>query len=232
MGKAHLVLLRHGQSQWNLENRFTGWADPNLTDVGFKEAIQAGEKIKGLQLEFDCAYTSVLKRAILTLWEVLKVNELEWLTVKRDYRLNERHYGALTGLNKKETAAKYGDDQVFTWRRSFDTPPPLLDSQDKRHPAFDPRYNKLDETVPLPAGESLKDCLERFLPLWKNQISKDLMNSKNLLIVAHGNSLRALMLELEKISPEEITKVELETGVPVHYELDTTSLAVLKKTVL
>lgn len=231
MKTTHLVLLRHGQSQWNLENRFTGWADPNLTELGYKEALQAGEKIKNLNLEFDAAYTSVLKRAIHTLWEVLKANDLEWLPVFRDYRLNERHYGALTGLNKKETADKYGEDQVFTWRRSYDTPPPLLDTDDKRHPSFDLRYKKLNKLA-LPGGESLKDCLNRFLPLWNETISKELKESKNLVIVAHGNSLRALMLELEKISPEEITKVELETGVPVHYELDPSSLAVLKKTIL
>lgn len=231
MKTTHLLLLRHGQSQWNLENRFTGWADPSLTELGFDEAIKAGKKIKSLKLDFDAAYTSVLKRAIYTLWEVLKTNNLEWLPVFRDYRLNERHYGALTGLNKNQTAEKYGEDQVFTWRRSFDTPPPLLDLKDKRHPAFDSRYKKL-EKLALPSGESLKDCLNRFLPLWKETITKELKSSKNLMIVAHGNSLRALILELEKISPEEITQVELQTGVPIHYELDSKTLSVIKKTTL
>ena len=231
MQTSHLILLRHGQSQWNLENRFTGWADPSLTDLGLKEAIEAGHKIKNLNLKFNCAYTSVLKRAIHTLWEVLKVNNTEWLTVNKDYRLNERHYGALTGLNKKETAEKYGKEQVFTWRRSFITPPPLLEFNDKRHPAFDERYNHLDKKS-LPSGESLKDCLNRFLPLWKESISKELQLSKNLIIAAHGNSLRALILELEKISPEDITQVELNTGVPVHYELNSSTLAVIKKTIL
>jgi 2,3-bisphosphoglycerate-dependent phosphoglycerate mutase len=230
--KVNLVIVRHGQSQWNLENKFTGWADPPLTEQGEKEAINAGKKINDLDVNFKMAYTSYLRRSIHTLWFILKEMNLEWLAVEKDYRLNERHYGALTGLNKKETADKYGKDQVFTWRRSFDTPPPQLELDDPRHPKFDKRYKGLISEENLPAGESLKNCLERFMPLWEDKISKDLMKGHDLLIAAHGNSLRALMLKLEGISSEDITQVEIDTGVPIHYELDSENLKVISKACL
>ena len=227
--KVNLVIVRHGQSQWNLENKFTGWANPPLTPLGIEEAIKAGEKIQSLGINFNKSYTSYLKRAIHTLWYILKEMDMDWLEVEKDYRLNERHYGGLTGLNKKETADKYGADQVFTWRRSFDTPPPQLELDDPRHPKHDKRYNGLLTEEQLPKGESLKNTLERFMPLWENKISKELMDGKDLLIAAHGNSLRALMLKLEGISAEDITKVEIATGVPIHYELNTENLEVLSK---
>ena len=227
--KTNLVIVRHGQSLWNLENRFTGWANSPLTELGEKEAKEAGKKIKTLNINFDKAYTSYLKRAVHTLWFILKEIDMDWLTVEKDYRLNERHYGGLTGLNKKETADKYGKDQVFIWRRSFDTPPPLLEPDDSRHSKYDKRYADLLTEDELPKGESLKMCLERFMPLWENRISKDLMAGKNLLIAAHGNSLRALMLKLEGISTKDITQVEIATGVPIHYELDLDTLKVLSK---
>lgn len=226
-----LVIVRHGQSQWNLENRFTGWADVPLTEKGLKEAHEAGGLIQDLKIDFNKAYTSVLTRAIHTLWEILKVNNKNWLPTVKDYRLNERHYGALTGLNKKETAEKYGDEQVFKWRRGFDTLPPQLDMTDERHPLFDPRYKHMLPASKLPSGESLKVTLERFLPLWKNEIQSDLKKGQNILIAAHGNSLRALMLELEGISPEKITQVEIATGVPICYTLNK-DLEVLEKKVL
>lgn len=226
-----LVIVRHGQSQWNLENRFTGWSDVPLTAQGRKEAEEAGKKIQDLGVEFTEAYTSVLTRAVHTLWGILEETNLNWLPVTKDYRLNERHYGALTGLNKKETADKYGADQVFKWRRGFDSLPPQLEIDDERHPIFDPRYKNMLATSKLPAGESLKITLERFLPLWKNKITKKLKAGENLLIVAHGNSLRALMLNLEGVSPEDIAKVEISTGVPICYTLDA-DLKVLSKEVL
>lgn len=231
MEKIKLVIVRHGQSQWNLENRFTGWADVPLTDKGRKEAQLAGKAIKELQIDFDIAFTSVLTRAIHTLWEVLKVNELNWLPTIKNYRLNERHYGALTGLNKKETAEKYGADQVFQWRRGYATLPPQLDMSDERHPLFDMRYKSMLPPTELPAGESLELTLKRFLPLWEEGIKKELLNGKNVLVAAHGNSLRALMLELESIPPEEITKVEIATGVPIVYTLDK-ELQIIDKKIL
>jgi len=230
--KTNLVIVRHGQSLWNLENKFTGWANPPLTDLGVTEAKNAGEKIKALNLDFDKAYTSYLKRAIHTLWYALKEMDMEWLETIKDYRLNERHYGALTGLNKKETAEKYGDEQVFTWRRSFDTPPPQLELDDPRHPIHEKKYKNILEKDELPRGESLKMTLERFMPLWENTISKELKDGKNLLITAHGNSLRALMLKLEGISETDITKVEISTGVPIHYVLETKDLKVVSKDLL
>lgn len=226
-----LVIIRHGQSQWNLENRFTGWHDVPLTEQGRKEAKEAGQKIKTLNIDFAEAYTSVLTRAIHTLWEVLAESDLNWLPVTKDYRLNERHYGALTGLNKKETAEKYGADQVFKWRRGFDTLPPQLEMDDERHPIFDKRYANMLPASDLPAGESLKVTLDRFMPLWENEISAKLKENKNLIIAAHGNSLRALMLNLEGISPEDITQVEISTGVPICYTLDK-DLNVLDKKIL
>ncbi len=226
-----LVIVRHGQSQWNLENRFTGWADVPLTDQGRDEAKKAGEKIKGLNIDFTEAYASVLTRSIHTLWGILEAANLNWLPVTKDYRLNERHYGALTGLNKKETAEKYGADQVFQWRRGFATLPPQLEMDDERHPIFDQRYKNMLPATELPAGESLKVTLERFLPVWSDEIAPKLKEGKNLLVVAHGNSLRALMLNLEGISPEDITEVEISTGVPICYTLDK-DLKVIDKQVL
>ncbi len=228
----NLVIVRHGQSLWNLENKFTGWANPPLTDKGQIEAINAGKKIASLNLTFDKAYTSYLKRSIHTLWAILKETDQEWLPVEKNYRLNERHYGALTGLNKKETAVKYGDEQVFTWRRSFSTPPPQLELDDPRHPSFDKRYNNVIDPEDLPKGESLKDCLNRFMPLWEKSVTQDLQRGRNILIAAHGNSLRALMLKLEGISEEDITKVEISTGVPIHYTLDKKTLKVLSKNLM
>jgi len=228
----NLIIVRHGQSLWNLENKFTGWANPPLTDKGQVEAVTAGKNIASLNLTFDKAYTSYLKRSIHTLWAILKETDQEWLPVEKNYRLNERHYGALTGLNKKETAVKYGDEQVFTWRRSFSTPPPQLELDDPRHPSHDKRYKGVMDPKDLPRGESLKDCLNRFMPLWDNSITQDLHQGKNILIAAHGNSLRALMLKLEGISEEDITKVEISTGVPIHYTLDKKTLNVLSKNLM
>jgi len=215
-----LVIVRHGQSLWNKENRFTGWADVPLTDQGREEARDAGRKIKALGIDFTKAYCSVLTRSIHTLWEILKESNLNWLPIVKDYRLNERHYGALTGLNKKETADEYGAEQVHKWRRGFDTVPPLLEMDDERHPIFDRRYQDMLPASELPAGESLKITLERFMPLWKDTIQKELKEGKDTLVVAHGNSLRALILDLEGISPEDITTVEISTGVPICYTLD------------
>jgi len=226
-----LVIVRHGQSQWNLENRFTGWADVPLTDQGREEARKAGRQIKALNIKFSKAYSSVLTRSIHTLWEILKENNLNWLPVIKDYRLNERHYGALTGLNKKETAEEYGKEQVHNWRRGFDTIPPLLEMDDERHPIFDRRYQDMIPASELPAGESLKITLERFMPLWKESIQTELKAGKNILVVAHGNSLRALILDLEGLSPEEITTVEIKTGVPICYSLDK-NMKIIKKEVL
>ena len=200
-----LVLCRHGQSDWNLKNLFTGWTDVDLTEKGIEEATTAGQQLRELGIEFDIAYTSVLKRAIRTLWIMLDEMDRMWIPVIRDWRLNERHYGALQGLNKAETAAKYGDDQVHIWRRSYDIPPPDLDADDERHPAHDPRYHGIDG---LPATESLKITLERVLPCWND------------VIAAHGNSLRALVKMLDGISDEDITGFNIPTGIPLVYELD------------
>ena len=212
-----LVLCRHGQSDWNLKNLFTGWTDVDLTPKGVDEATTAGQQLRELGIEFDVAYTSVLKRAIRTLWIVLDELDRMWLPVIRDWRLNERHYGSLQGLNKAETAAKYGDEQVHIWRRSYDTPPPELDAGDERHPAHDPRYAGIDE---LPATESLKLTLDRVLPCWNERIAPDLEAGRNVLIAAHGNSLRALVKMLDGISDEDITGFNIPTGVPLVYELN------------
>ncbi len=212
-----LVLCRHGQSDWNLKNLFTGWTDVDLTEKGIEEATTAGRQLAELGIEFDIAYTSVLKRAIRTLWIMLDEMDRMWIPVIRDWRLNERHYGALQGLNKAETAAKYGDDQVHIWRRSYDIPPPELDADDERHPAHDPRYRGIDD---LPATESLKITLERVLPCWNDVIAPDLEAGKNVLIAAHGNSLRALVKMLDGISDEDITGFNIPTGIPLVYELD------------
>jgi len=212
-----LVLCRHGQSDWNLKNLFTGWVDVDLTEKGNQEAIAAGRLLHELGYEFDIAYTSVLKRAIRTLWHIQDQMDLMWIPVIRDWRLNERHYGGLQGLNKAETAAKYGDDQVHIWRRSYDIPPPELDIDDELHPAHDPRYAGIEG---LPATESLATTLDRVLPCWNEIIAPDLRDGKNVLIAAHGNSLRALVMMLDGISKEEITGFNIPTGVPLAYELD------------
>ena len=212
-----LLLCRHGQSDWNLKNLFTGWRDVDLTEQGIQEAIDAGRLLKELGYDFDIAYTSVLKRAIRTLWIMLDEMDLMWIPVVRDWRLNERHYGALTGLNKAETAAKYGDEQVHIWRRSYDVPPPELDLEDDRHPSHDPRYQGITD---LPASESLKTTLDRVRPCWEETIAPDLRAGKNVLISAHGNSLRALVKMLDKISDEKITGFNIPTGIPLAYELD------------
>ncbi|MGB5450180.1 MAG: 2,3-diphosphoglycerate-dependent phosphoglycerate mutase [Woeseiaceae bacterium] len=212
-----LVLCRHGQSDWNKKNLFTGWTDVDLTEKGIQEAIDAGRLLSELGFEFDIAYTSVLKRAIRTLWLMLDEMDLMWIPVVRDWRLNERHYGALQGLNKAETAAKYGEDQVHIWRRSYDIPPPALEADDERHPSFDPRYKGI---AGLPGAESLLLTLERVQPCWTDVIAPDLKAGKNVLIAAHGNSLRALVKMLDQVSDEEITGFNIPTGIPMAYELD------------
>ncbi|MGB5489433.1 MAG: 2,3-diphosphoglycerate-dependent phosphoglycerate mutase [Woeseiaceae bacterium] len=212
-----LVLCRHGQSDWNLKNLFTGWTDVDLTEKGIQEGIDAGKLLSELDFEFDIAYTSVLKRAIRTLWYILDEMDLMWIPVIRDWRLNERHYGALQGLNKAETAAKYGDEQVHIWRRSYDIPPPPLEEDDDRHPSHDPRYAGIEN---LPGAESLLLTLERVMPCWNELIVPDLKAGKNVLIAAHGNSLRALVKMLDAVSDKEITGFNIPTGVPLYYELD------------
>ncbi len=212
-----LILCRHGQSDWNKKNLFTGWTDVDLTKKGIQEAIDAGRLLSELGFEFDIAYTSVLKRAIRTLWLMLDEMDLMWIPVVRDWRLNERHYGALQGLNKAETAAKYGEDQVHIWRRSYDIHPPPLEADDERHPSFDPRYEGIED---LPGAESLLLTLERVKPCWTDVIAPDLKAGKNVLIAAHGNSLRALVKMLDQISDEEITGFNIPTGIPMAYELD------------
>ena len=212
-----LILCRHGQSDWNLKNLFTGWTDVDLTEKGIQEGIDAGRLLSELGFDFDIAYTSVLKRAIRTLWYMLDEMDLMWIPVIRDWRLNERHYGALQGLNKAETAAKYGDEQVHIWRRSYDIPPPPLADDDERHPSFDPRYAGIAD---LPGTESLKLTLERVMPCWNELIAADLKAGKNVLIAAHGNSLRALVKMLDEVSDEEITGFNIPTGIPLAYELD------------
>jgi len=214
-----IVLLRHGQSTWNLENRFTGWTDVGLTPQGDEEAHSAGILLKETGYVFDMAFTSVLKRAIKTLWIALEEMDLEWIPVINAWQLNERHYGDLQGLNKAETAAKFGDDQVKVWRRSYDTPPPTLDHDDPRHPRFDRRYAGLSPEQ-LPDAESLKITLDRVLPYWHTEISPVIQSGKKLLIAAHGNSIRAIVKYLDKISDEEITELNIPTGIPLVYELD------------
>lgn len=212
-----LLLCRHGQSDWNLKNLFTGWTDVDLTETGVAEARDAGRLLVELGYSFDIAYTSVLKRAIRTLWLMLDEMDAMWIPVIRDWRLNERHYGALQGLNKAETAAKYGDEQVHIWRRSYAIPPPALEPDDERHPSHDPRYRGI---VDLPATESLALTLERVRPCWDERIAADLRAGKNVLIAAHGNSLRALVKMLDEISDDEITGFNIPTGIPLAYELD------------
>ncbi|MCG8441151.1 MAG: 2,3-diphosphoglycerate-dependent phosphoglycerate mutase [Caulobacterales bacterium] len=220
-----LALIRHGQSQWNLENRFTGWVDVDLTDKGEAEARNAGRLLRETDIAFDLAYTSVQKRAIRTLWLALEEMDRVYLPVEKDYRLNERHYGALTGLNKAETAEKHGEEQVRIWRRSYDTPPPPLDPSDERHPRHDPRYARLPPEA-LPATESLKLTLERVLPYWESDIAPSLRAGRNLLIAAHGNSIRALIKHLFAVSNDDILKVEVPTGDPLLLDLAPDTLAV------
>ncbi len=212
-----LVLCRHGQSDWNLKNLFTGWTDVDLTEQGINEAIAAGRTLADLGDDFDIAFTSVLRRAIRTLWLMLDEMDRMWIPVTRDWRLNERHYGALQGLNKAETAAKYGDEQVHVWRRSYDIAPPQLDTDDERHPSHDARYAGINN---LPATESLATTLERVLPCWSELIAPELRAGLNVLIAAHGNSLRALVKMLDEVSDEEITEFNIPTGIPLAYELD------------
>ncbi|MBI9030937.1 2,3-diphosphoglycerate-dependent phosphoglycerate mutase [bacterium] len=214
-----IVLIRHGESQWNKENRFTGWTDVELSDKGNQEAIAAGKLLKEEGFIFDKAYTSVLKRAIKTLWHTLEGLDLMWIPVERAWQLNERHYGALQGLNKAETAQKFGDDQVLIWRRSYDTPPPALEKSDERYPGNDPRYASLT-SAELPLTECLKDTVARVLPYWNDKIVPDIKAGKRLIIAAHGNSLRALVKYLDNISDEEILKLNIPTGIPLVYELD------------
>jgi len=212
-----LVLCRHGQSTWNLENLFTGWTDVDLTEQGVIEAKTAGRELRALDFHFDLAYTSVLKRAIRTLWLILDEMDQMWIPVVRAWELNERHYGALQGLNKAQTAEQHGADQVHIWRRSYDIPPPPLALDDERHPSHDPRYAGIPD---LPGTESLKETLERVEPYWNAQIAPQLRAGKNVLIAAHGNSLRALVKMLDGISDEEITGLNIPTGIPLVYKLD------------
>jgi 2,3-bisphosphoglycerate-dependent phosphoglycerate mutase len=214
-----LVLVRHGQSIWNAENLFTGWTDVDLSEQGHREAAGAGRLLLRENISIDVAFTSVLKRAIRTLWMMLDEMDRMWIPVERSWRLNERHYGALQGLNKAQTVDQHGEAQVKIWRRSYDIAPPPLDANDKRHPRFDPRYANIDFSQ-LPATESLKDTLERVLPIWESRISSDLLAGRNVLIAAHGNSLRALVKMLDNISEEKIVELNIPTGVPLLYELD------------
>lgn len=214
-----LVLLRHGESTWNRENRFTGWTDVDLTEQGIAEARRAGRDLKEQGFVFDVAYTSVLKRAIRTLWIVLDELDLMWIPVHRSWRLNERHYGALQGLNKAETAAEYGEQQVLLWRRSYDTPPPRLDEDDARFPGSDPRYADL-EAKNIPRTECLKDTVARFLPYWHETIAPQVRAGKRVIIAAHGNSLRALVKYLDDVSDEDIVGLNIPTGMPLVYDLD------------
>ena len=214
-----LVLVRHGQSTWNLENRFTGWTDVGLTEQGVAEAHEAGRLLREGGYTCDVAYTSVLKRAIKTLWIVMEEMGLEWIPVIRAWQLNERHYGALQGLNKAEMAAKFGEEQVHIWRRSYDTPPPALELTDERHPKFDPRYASLSPKE-IPATETLKITLERVLPYWHSTLAPAIKSGQRVLVAAHGNSLRAMVKYLDNVSDEEIPGLNIPTGVPLVYELD------------
>jgi len=214
-----LILLRHGQSLWNLENRFTGWINVDISDQGIKEAHRAGKLLKAEGYSIDVAYTSLLKRAIRTLWIVLDELDLMWIPVYRSWRLNERHYGALQGLNKSDMVEKYGIKQVQIWRRSYEIPPPALAETDSRHPGYDQRYAFIKKEQ-LPCTESLKDTLNRVLPYWNETIVPKLMEGKKVLISAHGNSIRALVKYLDNISGEDIVGINIPTGIPLVYELD------------
>jgi 2,3-bisphosphoglycerate-dependent phosphoglycerate mutase len=214
-----VVLLRHGQSTWNQENRFTGWTDVDLTELGRGEAAEAGRLMKAEGLAFDIAYTSVLKRALRTCWIALDEMDRLWIPVERSWRLNERHYGALQGLNKAETAAKHGEEQTKIWRRSYDIPPPPLTLDDPRHPSHDPRYQSLSPQD-LPRTESLKDTVDRFLPYWHDTIAPAIRGGRSVLLAAHGNSLRALVKYLDGVSDQAIVELNIPTGIPLVYELD------------
>jgi 2,3-bisphosphoglycerate-dependent phosphoglycerate mutase len=214
-----LTLLRHGESVWNRENRFSGWTDVDLSGHGRIEAQEAGKTLKSEGFSFDIAYTSVLRRAIRTLWIVLDELDQMWIPIECSWRLNERHYGALQGLNKAETAKRFGEDQVLLWRRSYDIKPPALEKTDERYPVHDPRYLQLDERD-LPLTECLKDAVERFLPYWHEFIAPNVKAGKRAIIVAHGNSLRALVKYLDNVSDEEIVALNIPTGIPLVYELD------------
>jgi len=214
-----VVLLRHGESTWNKENKFTGWTDVDLSEKGLVEAKKAGEVLKKEGFTFEIAFTSVLKRAIRTLWITLDELDLMWIPVIRNWRLNERHYGALQGLNKAETAQKYGEQQIKIWRRSYDTQPPALEITDERYPGNDPRYKELTEDE-LPLTECLKDTVTRFMPYWEETIAPTINSGKKVLIAAHGNSLRALVKYLDNVSEEEIVGLNIPTGIPLIYELD------------
>ena len=214
-----LVLLRHGESEWNKQNRFTGWTDVDLSVQGVVEAEEAGNILKDNNYTFDIAYTSLLKRGIRTLWIVLDKMDLMWIPVFRSWRLNERHYGALQGLFKSKLAAELGEDQVLIWRRSYDTPPPALNTSDPRYPGNDKRYKDL-ESKDIPLAECLKDTVERFLPYWHDTIAPTIRSGKNVIISAHGNSLRALVKYLDNRSEDDIVKLDIPTGIPLIYELD------------
>ena len=214
-----LVLLRHGESTWNLENRFTGWTDVDLSAKGLEEAKAAGQLLKEGGYDFDVAHTSLLRRAIRTLWITLEGMDRMWIPVRKSWRLNERHYGALQGLNKAETAKKFGDEQVKIWRRSYATPPPALTPDDERHPGRDPRYARLPKDL-LPLTESLESTVTRFLPYWHDQIVPDVLAGRRVLIAAHGNSLRALVKHLDGVSQDQIVSLNIPTGIPLVYELD------------
>jgi 2,3-bisphosphoglycerate-dependent phosphoglycerate mutase len=214
-----LILLRHGQSVWNVENLFTGWHDVDLSEQGRREAAQAGREMLKEKLSIDIAFTSVLKRAIRTLWIALDEMDRMWIPVERSWRLNERHYGALQGLNKAQTVEKHGEAQVKIWRRSYDIPPPKLELDDTRHPHFDARYAGVDPAE-LPAAESLKDTLARVLPYWNSRIAPELRAGRNVLVAAHGNSLRAMVKMLDDVPEKDIVELNIPTGVPLLYELD------------
>ncbi len=214
-----LVLIRHGESVWNQANRFTGWKDVDLTDKGTSEAQNAGKILKEKGFEFNMAYTSRLTRAIKTLNHILDQMNLQWIPVTKEWQLNERHYGGLQGLNKAETAEKHGEEQVKIWRRSFDTPPPAMEKSNPEHASHDPRYADVP-AAQIPNGESLKDTVARVLPLWNQKITKDILASKKILIAAHGNSIRALVMHLENLSPAEIMEINIPTGIPLVYKLD------------
>jgi 2,3-bisphosphoglycerate-dependent phosphoglycerate mutase len=214
-----LILVRHGQSTWNVENLFTGWHDVDLSDQGRKEAAQAGRELLREKLDIDIAFTSVLKRAIRTLWIILDEMDRMWVPVERSWQLNERHYGGLQGLNKAQTVEKHGESQVKIWRRSYDIPPPKLEPDDERHPRFDPRYAGVNP-ADLPAAESLKDTLARVLPYWNSRIAPELRAGRNVLVAAHGNSLRAMVKMLDNVSEKDIVELNIPTGVPLLYELN------------
>jgi len=214
-----LVLIRHGESVWNKENRFTGWTDVDLSEKGLEEANRGGQRLKAEGFTFDVAFTSMQKRAIRTLWNVLDQMDLMWIPVNHTWRLNERHYGGLQGLNKSEMAAKYGEDQILVWRRSYDVPPPMLEETDPRYPINDPRYADLDKKD-IPKAECLKDTVARFMPCWNDMIVPAIKSGKKVVIAAHGNSLRALVKVLDGISDKDIVSLNIPTGIPLVYELD------------